>query len=64
MTELLFKEDELYTVKEVARKLKVSKDAVKLWIRAKKLRAFKVGNAYRILGKDINDFIEVNIESK
>lgn len=56
-----------YSVKEVAAILSVGVDSVRRWIRARKLRAFKmpklsskrkrIFESFRILGKDLLGFI-------
>ena len=50
----------IYDVKEVAKLLKVTTSTVKRYINSKRLKAFKVGNSWRITKSDILDFIENN----
>ena len=54
----LFNDDEIYTPIEIAKKLKISKEAIYLYIKNGKLPAFRIGKFWRIKGKDINDFME------
>lgn len=53
--------EELYTVKEAAARLKVSPRAVLDWIRAGKLRAAKVGKAWRLKESDIEAFFAAGV---
>jgi excisionase family DNA binding protein len=45
--------DEIFTVEQVADYLKVSISTVRRLIKAKKLKAYKVGNQYRIRKADL-----------
>jgi excisionase family DNA binding protein len=51
--------NELYTVKEVADKLKTSTRFVLDQIRSKKLPAIKVGKAWRVHEKDLVAYLSV-----
>jgi excisionase family DNA binding protein len=53
--------EEIYTVKETAARLKVSVRAVLDWIRAGKLRAAKVGKAWRIKESDLEAFFAAGV---
>lgn len=54
--------DNFLTIKEVARKLRVSERSVMRYIKAKKLRASKMGQ-WRIKGEDLERFFNANINS-
>ena len=58
--EKIFNDDEIYTPMEVAKKLKITKEAVYNYIKKGYLRAFKLGKYWRIKGKDLNEFLEMN----
>jgi len=52
-------EDEMLTVQEVARQMKVSERTVRNWIEKDGLVAFPIGKrGYRIARSDLNAFIE------
>lgn len=51
-------EEEFYTVKEIAKRLKTKDFTVIDWIRKKELRAYKVGREYRIRKTDFDEFLE------
>jgi excisionase family DNA binding protein len=53
MEELTF-----FTVKEVAGMLKVSENTIRTYIEENKLKAFKVGNKWRISEEDFKKFIQ------
>ena len=55
MTEMKY-----YTIKEVAKTLKVVYLTVYRWIQSGKLKAYKTGKQYRIKGSDLDRFIEKN----
>ena len=48
----------IYTVKEVADLLKVSKMTVSRYIKAGKLKSSKLGRMYRIADDDLRKFLE------
>ncbi len=50
--------DEFYTVEELADKLKVSEQTIRLWIREGRLEAYKFGRAHRIPGEAFRRFLE------
>jgi len=51
-------EDELLSVEELTRILKVSKPTVQRWCHARKLPAAKIGKAYRIRKEDLDKWYE------
>lgn len=50
--------DNYLTPLRVAEKLQVQKQTILRYIRAKKLRAVRLGRGYRISETDLNDFIK------
>ena len=54
--------DKFLTIKEVAKKLRVSERSVMRYIKAKKLRASKMGQ-WRVKGEDLERFFSANINS-
>ncbi len=50
--------DEFYTVEELADKLKVSEQTIRLWIREGRLEAYKFGRAHRVPGPALQRFLE------
>lgn len=52
-------EEKYYTLKEVAKLLKVTYMTVFRWVRTGKIKAFKAGKQYRIRQEQLNDFINV-----
>ena len=50
--------DQLLTVKDVARKLNVSIQTVRNYIKEGKIKAYKLDNVYRIPAKELDDFLE------
>lgn len=57
MINMLNNSEEYYSIKEVAKKLKVAYLTVYRWIRSGKLNAYKVGKQYRIKEEDIVKFV-------
>lgn len=51
-------EEEFLTVAQVADKLQVHVETVRIWIRSGELDAIDIGNEYRIETNDLNDFIQ------
>lgn len=51
------KQEEYYSIKEVAKLLKVAYLTVYRWIQAKKLVALKAGKQYRIKKEDLDRFM-------
>lgn len=51
-------EETYYTSQEVAKRFKVTYLTVFRWIKAGKLKAFKVGKQYRVKQEDLEAFIE------
>ena len=58
------KENSVYTTKEVQDYLKVSKSTMKRLLKKGILRANKVGNQYRVLGREILSLISPQAEKK
>jgi excisionase family DNA binding protein len=54
------KQDQYYTIEEVAKMLKVVYLTVYRWIQNGELRACKFGKQYRIENRDINNFKKSN----
>lgn len=54
--------NEVYTISEVEKKLKVSKLSVYRYIRANQLKAVKVGKSWRITEEALKDFLERGTE--
>ncbi len=54
--------EDLYTVKEVAAKLKVSERAVLDWLRAGQLRGLRAGRAWRVKESALEVFLEASPE--
>ncbi len=52
--------NKIYDLSEVALSLKVSKRTILRYISQKKLKAFKVGNGWRITGSQLDEFIASN----
>jgi putative molybdopterin biosynthesis protein len=48
----------LYKVEEIANILQVTKMTVYRYIKAKKIKAYKIGKEIRIDGSDFQDFLE------
>lgn len=48
-----------YTLDEVAKILKVKRQTVGVYVRSGKLKAKKIGKAYRVTPDAINDFLRV-----
>jgi len=48
----------LYTVDEVTKILKLNRITVYNYIKTKKLKATRIGNAYRIIEKDLLEFVQ------
>ena len=53
------KEDQYYSIKEVAKMLKVAYLTVYRWIQSGKLQSIKAGKQYRIKLIDIDKFIKL-----
>ncbi len=51
--------DDLFSIEEVAKTLKVSYITVYRWIRANKLPSVKAGKQYRIKKVDLDTFLKV-----
>ena len=50
--------NELLTVDEVAKEVKVHTETVRSWIRKRELPAIDIGGEYRIYRRDLEDFLE------
>jgi excisionase family DNA binding protein len=50
--------DKFYTPQEVAELLKISYMTVFRWIRAGKMKAYKLGKQYRISKEELDKFLE------
>ena len=57
------KKNEFYTPQEIADKLKVNVMTIYRYVRAKKIKAYKIGNDYRIDQKELDRFLK-NISTK
>jgi excisionase family DNA binding protein len=51
-------EEELYTVAQVADRLKVTRRTVREWLRTNRLRAVKAGHQWRITASDLQAFLQ------
>ena len=54
--------DQLYSPSEVARSLRVSAATISRAIHGGKLRAYRVGNQWRIAGRDVLDYVTAQTE--
>jgi len=52
------KNEQYYTIKEIAKMLKIAYLTVYRWIQDDKLIAFKAGKQYRVKKEDLDRFIE------
>ncbi len=50
--------DEFFTVEELANRLKVSEQTIRLWIREGRLEAYKFGRAHRVPASALQRFLE------
>ena len=50
--------NELLTVKEVAKKLRLSEEAVRRLLRSKRLRGYTVQGSWRVKLEDLNEYLE------
>ena len=50
-------EKEFYLVEELAKKLRVSEMTIYRYIKAKKVKAYKIGKEYRIDKQEFNNFL-------
>jgi excisionase family DNA binding protein len=51
-------DNELLTVEDVAKEVKVHTETVRSWIRKKELAAINIGGEYRIYRRDLEDFLQ------
>ncbi len=56
-------QDNFYTAEELAKELKVNIMTIYRYIKAKKLRAYKIGKEFRIDKNEFNKFLE-NVKTK
>ena len=56
--ERLVKDDKIYSTSEVAKALRVSSVTITRAIREGKLKAFRAGGQWRILGSDVTRYVE------
>jgi|TARA_R100001510_G_C7622568_1_gene183121 excisionase family DNA binding protein len=56
-------EDEFYTIKDIAAKLKVCTNTVRALVKSKEIPALKVGHQWRITADDLNTFIDQRKQS-
>lgn len=54
------KEEQYYTIKEVAGMLKVAYLTVYRWVKDEKVKSVKAGKQYRIRQSDLDKFLETN----
>ena len=52
----------VYTIEEVVNILKISRRTIYNYIKAKQLKAVKIGRAWRVSEKALNDFLENGTE--
>lgn len=52
------RQDKLYTLREVADYLRVTRQTIYNYVTAKKLKAFKGGKEYRVTEADLQEFIQ------
>lgn len=57
-------DNEIYTLRQTARLLKTNEEVLIKLIEDGRLKAQKVGDYYRVLGKSIKEFLEVEITRK
>jgi len=55
---------EIYTPEEVAKKLKVSEQTIRRYLREEKIEGFKIGNNWRIKEQSFLKFIENQTSAK
>ncbi|MGH2613179.1 MAG: helix-turn-helix domain-containing protein [Rhabdochlamydiaceae bacterium] len=54
------KEEQYYSIEEVAKMIKVTYLTVYRWVQARKLKAHKAGKQYRIKQSDLDNFIKLH----
>jgi excisionase family DNA binding protein len=58
-------QDEVYTVQEIAQKMKVSERTVRNWIEKEGLPAFPIGKrGYRVVKVDLDAWVEARKQSR
>lgn len=55
-------EDKFYTPDEIAKQLKITRQAINKWIREGKLKAVKLGRIWRIPESALQEFIKESME--
>jgi len=50
--------EEFVTIDEIAERLHVTTETVRVWIREKQLTAYKIGRSYLVKPEDLEKFIE------
>jgi excisionase family DNA binding protein len=53
----MIQEKEFYLVEELAEKIRVSEMTIYRYIKAKKIKAYKIGKAFRIDREEFNKFL-------
>lgn len=56
--------NELFTVQEVADKLKIHVQTVRKWIKEGKIKALKLGSDWRVTEQSISEFLKSNEAGK
>lgn len=51
-------DEEFYTIKDIAKKLKVCVNTVRALVKSRKIQAIKVGHQWRITSGDLSQYIE------
>ena len=59
----IVKADRLYSPREIAESLRVSQATISRAIRAGKLKAFRVGNQWRLLGADVVSYVNTGTQA-
>ena len=54
----MIQEKEFYLVEELAKKLRVSNMTIYRYIKAKKIKAYKIGKEFRIDKEEFNKFLD------
>lgn len=57
---IMAEQEKIYTIDEIAERLKLDRKTVKLLIESGELGAFQVRRQYRILQSDLDDYIASN----
>ena len=62
MTESINNRDELMTYKEATQYLKVTRKTIYNYMKAKKIKAIKVGRTYRVTQEELNKYLTEGIK--